>query len=220
VSTNPRAGVIFDIDGTLADEEREYDPYSDPTSFFDDEPLNLVDIAYTWEQKAPIDVVYVTGRDQQLWTVTRLWLNKHKLFGKLICRPPGVPLENVSQWKAQVVADLKCRHRWVHVTMYENNKATLTAVQSVLPPLYFSPNLVVASDQEAKESKITGLPQTDLTNFRLLMSRMSPDDPTWKSLLLRRWDSKHDLLDAALDYIPGKHKRREFRQMIEQLWMA
>jgi hypothetical protein len=218
MTINPRAGVIFDVDGTLADEEREHDPGLDPNLFIDDEPLNLVDIAYAWEQKTPIDVVYVTGRDHQLWTVTRLWLNKWKLFGKLICRPAHVPEVEIPQWKAQVVAALKCRHRWVHVTMYENTKVNLTAVKSVLPPLTFSPNLVVASNQEGGEAKITGLPQKDLINFRLLMQRMVPGDNAWRSLLLRPWKSRSQLLDSAQDFIHGKHKRREFRQMIDQLW--
>lgn len=217
-TTLPRAGIIFDIDGTLADEDRELPVDSDPNLYFDDDPLTTVDIAHAWEQQPHADVVYLTGRDAQLWTVTRLWLNQLKLFGKLICRPPQVPLEQVSQWKAQMVASLKCRHRWIHVTMYENNADTLRSVKSVLPPFGFSPNLIVANDQEAGEAKITGLPQTDLTNFRILMQRMVPDDNAWRSLLLRRWESKHDLLDAAQDFIRGKHRRREFRQMIDSLW--
>ncbi len=66
-------------------------------------------------------------------------------------------------------------------------------------------------------SKMTGLPEKDVLNFQILMGRLA-EDKGWKSLLLKKWGSRSDLLDAAQDFIHGKENRREFRQMIDRLW--
>lgn len=206
-----RAGFVFDIDGTLANSEECLD---DPIEVFELEPLNLVDEAYQREQVMGCDVVYLTGRGQELWTATRLWLNNQKLFGTLICRPTDVCLAAVSLWKARVVGELMRAHRWLHVSVWEDNPDTLRSIQCIVPKYRFTPTLVVAA---TSESNITGLSDKDVVNFKILMGRLS-EDPRWKKLLLRRWKSKSELLDAAMDYVRGKQQRREFRRMTDELW--
>jgi hypothetical protein len=165
--------------------------------------------------------VYLTGRDQQLWTVSKLWLSKHKLFGTCICRPTDVSEEDVPQWKANVVAELFAKHGWTHVTVYENDKTNLVAIEAALPPRVLVPTLVKGDGEKTvPESNVTGLPETDIVNFKILMGRLAPEDPSWKSLLVRRWPSRSALLDSAQDYISGKHKRRMFRQLIDEIWLS
>ena len=52
------------------------------------------------------------------------------------------------------------------------------------------------------------------------VTRLAPDDPSWKKLLLRRWPSRSELLDSAQDYVSGKHKRRLFRQLVDEIWLG
>lgn len=225
-----RVGVIFDLDGTLVDETDRPDYTTmdqDPVLYYDDIPLEPVySEARQWEkQELNADVIYLTGRDQQLWTITRIWLNKQRLFAPLICRPPHIPMDQISGWKAQVVKQLWKDHNWVHVTVYENNKSTLDACSAVLPAFAFTPTLVTAhiiaadGDKQVPEAPLTGLSEKDVVNFKILMGRLSPDDTRWKALLLRKWKSRSQLLDRAQDYIQGRKKRRAFRQMVDQLWL-
>jgi hydroxymethylpyrimidine pyrophosphatase-like HAD family hydrolase len=223
-----RAGVIFDLDGTLADSSwREIDDSVDPSFILDDPVIEpCYSLAREWELQstqvptAQIDVLYLTGRSHLMWTPTKLWLSKNKLFGTLICRPTTVDLWDISRWKADTIAQLMKKHHWQHVTLYEDNPKTLQLTQSKIPQFAFSPALVIADGEKVDPSaKITGLAETDILNFKLLMGRLAEDN-SWKKLLLRRWKSRSDLLDAALDFIAGKENRREFRQMIERLWKA
>jgi len=218
----PRVGVVFDLDGTLIDSTHEFVP-DDLTELLKDEPLEpTYSEAKVWETKTmTVDVVYLTARDAMLWPVSKIWLSSHKLFGKLICRPPSVPPEDIPIWKAETVLQLACQHGWQHVTVYENDPTNLAAIQAVLPPMTVSPTLVKADgDKTVPESTVTGLPEQDIINLKILMGRLAPDDPSWKSLLLRKWPSRSALLDAALDYIPGKFKRRMFRQLVDEIWMG
>lgn len=222
-----RCGVIFDIDDTLADSSwREDLDFVDPSMLMGDPPIEPVySLARDWEKHstndAPpiqVDVVYLTGRGHALWTPTKLWLSKHKLFGQLICRPTDVTEREVPSWKARTIAELMKKHRWQHVTLYENNVQTLKLTQSKIPEFAFTPALVVADGEKVSpSSKMTGLPEKDILNFQILMGRLA-EDAGWKSLLLKKWASRSDLLEAAQDFIHGKENRREFRQMIDRLW--
>lgn len=219
----PRVGVVFDLDGTLIDSLSREEAVVDLVELMEDPPLEPVySEARAWEGKSlSVDVVYLTGRDQQLWTVSKLWLSKHKLFGKCICRPPSVPEDAIPEWKASVVAQLVADHDWTHVTVYENDEANLLAIRSVLPEEVLVSTLVKADgDKTVPESNVTGLPEQDIVNFKILMGRLVPDDPSWKSLLVRKWPSRAALLDSALDYISGKHRRRMFRQLVDEIWLG
>jgi len=217
----PRVGVIVDLDGTLVVEsDRDWDdPTLDPCSLLEDvEQEPVYSEVKAWERKhLNVDVVYLTGRSQKWFIATKVWLSQRKLHGKLICRPTNVQHTDVSAWKAQTVAALKCKHRWSHVTVYENNATTLMAIKCVLPPHTYSPTLVQA-ETEVPESNLTGLSEQDIVNFKILMGRLAPDDPSWQALLLRKWPSRTALLDRAQDFISGKHKRRLFRQMVDEIW--
>ena len=76
-----------------------------------------------------------------------------------------------------------------------------------------------ASGQKADPAaKATGLREIDILNFKILMSRLAGEDGAWKSLLVRRWASLSQLLDAGQDHIQGKHRRRLYRRTIDELW--
>jgi len=217
----PRVGVVFDLDGTLIDSARVEVP-TDLMDLMNDAPLEpIYSEAKSWEQKhLNVDVVYLSGRDQQLWTVSKLWLSKHKLFGKCICRPPDISESKIPLWKSKVIAQLIIEHAWEHVTVYENDALNLTAIQHVIPPHMWTPTLVTeaSGDKTVPEANLTGLPESDIVNLKILMGRLSPDDPSWKSLLVRKWPSRTALLDSAMDFVSGKHKRRLFRQLIDEIW--
>jgi hypothetical protein len=182
----PHVGVVFDLDGTLIDSTHRSEAPSDLMELMADLPLEPVySEARAWERKSLlVDVVYLTGRDQQLWTVSKLWLSKHKLFGKCICRPPSVPEEDTPEWKAAVVAKLMADHHWTHVTVYENDADNLQVIQDALPTNMCIPTLVKEADGEKQvpESNITGLSEQDIVNFKILMGRLAPEDPSWKWL--------------------------------------
>jgi len=219
----PHVGVVFDLDGTLIDSTHREEAPADLMELMADAPLEPVySEARAWDKKSlHVDVVYLTGRDMQLWTVSKLWLSKHKLFGTCICRPPSIPEEDVPVWKATVVAELVKKHSWTHVTVYENDEENLLAIQAALPTHVFVPTLVTADgEKKVPESNITGLPEKDIVNFKILMGRLSPDDSSWKALLVRKWPSRTALLDSAQDYISGKHKRRMFRQLVDEIWLG
>lgn len=220
----PHVGVVFDLDGTLIDSSAREEVPNDLMELMTDAPLEPVySEARAWERKSlHVDVVYLSGRDQQLWTVSKLWLSKHKLFGQCICRPPSIPEEDTPLWKASVVAKLVCDHHWTHVTVYENDEDNLRTIMAALPPHVVIPTLVREADGEKTipESNITGLPERDIVNLKILMGRLSPDDPSWKALLVRKWPSRTALLDSALDYITGKQQRRLFRQLVDEIWMG
>ncbi len=219
----PHVGVVFDLDGTLIDSTHRSEVPNDLMELMADAPLEPVYAeARAWESKTLlVDVVYLTGRDMQLWTVSKLWLSKHKLFGTCICRPPSVPEEDVPLWKATVIAELVEKHNWTHVTVYENDKTNLLAIEAALPPHTLIPTLVKGDGEKVvPESNVTGLPEQDIVNFKILMGRLAPEDPSWKSLLVRKWPSRSALLDSAQDYISGKHKRRMFRQLVDEIWLG
>jgi hypothetical protein len=220
----PHVGVVFDLDGTLIDSSFRDEAPNDLMELMADAPLEPVySEARAWEKKSlNVDVVYLSGRDQQLWTVSKLWLSKHKLFGKCICRPPDVPEEDTPMWKAAIVASLVAKHNWTHVTVYENDEDNLRLIMEALPPRVVIPTLVREADGEKQvpESNLTGLPEQDIINLKILMGRLSPEDPSWKSLLIRKWPSRTALLDSAQDYITGKHQRRLFRQLVDEIWMG
>lgn len=218
----PHVGVVFDLDGTLINSPAR-EEVTDLMELMNDPPLEPVySEARAWEKKAlNVDVVYLTGRDQQLWTVSKLWLSKHKLFGLCICRPPSVPEEDIPVWKASVVTRLAVEHHWTHVTVYDNDQVNLIAIQAMLPKGTMIPTLVKADGEKTiPESNLTGLPEQDIVNLKILMGRLSPDDPSWKALLVRKWPSRTALLDSAQDYITGKHQRRLFRQLVDEIWMG
>lgn len=220
----PHVGVVFDLDGTLIDSSSRDEAPSDLMELMADPPLEPVySEARAWEKKSlNVDVVYLSGRDQQLWTVSKLWLSKNKLFGPCICRPTDVPEEDVPLWKATVIASLVAQHNWEHVTVYENDEDNLNAIMAALPPRMVIPTLVREADGEKTipESNLTGLPEQDIINLKILMGRLAPDDPSWKALLVRKWPSRSALLDSAQDYITGKQQRRLFRQLVDEIWMG
>ena len=60
----------------------------------------------------------------------------------------------------------------------------------------------------------------DLTNLQVLMSKfIDGEDNSWKPLLTRQWSTLSALLDALQDHICPQD-RREFRQMVDQLWVS
>ena len=86
--------VIVDIDGTVAkvgdrlkylkSEKPDWDKFY--ASCFDDDPISeMVDLVKVLQEKYTI--VFLTGRREQVRTITAEWLNKNEIFGHLLMRP-------------------------------------------------------------------------------------------------------------------------------------
>jgi len=222
-----RAGVVFDLDGTLADASaldwEQPDPQRLALQLYALKPLEpLLTEALRWEHVPNVDVVYVTGRSQQQWTATRLWLNKWRLVGSLYCnlhnRGPHLAPHELSAWKAAKVHELAVLAQWQHVLVYEDNPANAQAIVANLPPgVGGTSNLAAqAQAQGVPLANHSTLSEVDLANLRLLGKRCC--EKGWERLLERPWQSRSQLLDAMQDWVPGRRRRKLFRQQIEDLW--
>lgn len=234
--------VIFDLDGTLADDSHRQEwtyQYGDPTNFLQDATIQAVlEKAREFERDPDTVVVYMTGRPRRLHKVTKTWLLARGLKGWLYCRPDECQNgDDVSAWKVRKTIQLVLRSQHcavgdfvTRVVMFENKKQTLDELKESWHPLmpellcvFVTKNyhLKIAESKDTKlskplEVKQPNLEPRDLVNFKLLMNRTAEEG--WEKLLLREWESRSQLLDAALEFVPGRNNRREFRTMIDQLW--
>lgn len=68
---------------------------------------------------------------------------------------------------------------------------------------------------EVNDKDITG---KDLYNLRLLAQRFCDGDE-WQGLFDKQWETRSDLVQELEGYIPQDHERRNFRDMVDQLWV-
>lgn len=67
---------------------------------------------------------------------------------------------------------------------------------------------------ELNEKDITG---KDLYHLKLLAQRFC-DGEDWQHLFDKEWETRSDLVQELEGYIPQDHERRQFRNMVDQLW--
>jgi hypothetical protein len=68
---------------------------------------------------------------------------------------------------------------------------------------------------EVNDKDITG---KDLYNLRLLAQRFCDGDE-WQWLFDKQWETRSDLVQELEGYIPQDYERRNFRDMVDQLWV-
>lgn len=68
---------------------------------------------------------------------------------------------------------------------------------------------------EVNDRSITG---NDLYNLRLLAQRFC-DGEEWQHLFNKTWETRSDLVQELLGYIPQRIERRRFRNMVDELWV-
>jgi len=112
---------------------------------------------------------------------------------------PGTLKEVVKQWTARFEKDYKAG-RFSHLE----------------PRQAIADNgMLVDLAPELNEKNISG---KDLYNLQLLAQRFCEGEE-WKDLFDRTWETRSDLVQELLGYIQGDHERREFRNMVDALWV-
>lgn len=222
--------AVFDLDGTLADDRARvrwvYD-YGDQTNVLQDAPIvPVMQTAKGLCRREDTFCVYMTGRSQSLFETTRLWLLGNGLIGRLLCRPDWTrDGDDITRWKVREIVTLASKWcpikrvpQYERVTVFENKAQTLQELKRRWPKTH--PELTclfVTENFEIKQANsIRQGCGRELTNFKLIMTRMA--EPGWEVLLRREWKTRGDLLSAAVGYIPGRRKRREFIQIMDSLW--
>jgi phosphoglycolate phosphatase-like HAD superfamily hydrolase len=108
--------AVFDIDGVVADVRHRLHHlvgrYKDWDEFFDaaiDDPPLPTGIALVHELAARHEIVWLTGRPEWLYSVTRDWLDTHALPGKELYMRPNHDFRPAPRYKLDTLRELAPR---------------------------------------------------------------------------------------------------------------
>jgi hypothetical protein len=130
--------AVFDIDGVVADVRHRLHhlvgPYKDWDEFFDaaiDDPPLPTGIALVHELAARHEIVWLTGRPEWLYSVTRDWLDGHSLPGEELYMRPNRDFRPARLYKLDALRELAPRE--VHAFIDDDDEVVQTALTAGYP---------------------------------------------------------------------------------------
>ena len=131
--------VLLDIDGVLADDshrvhyalQRQWADYFDPVRVWHDDPLLEGAQLYHFAKATGANVAFLTGRREDLYPVTRRWLDFFEYDGQLMMRPIYNHAK-LPQFKVDVMDELS--KDYGSVLLYDDDPRVVEAVNTALNP--------------------------------------------------------------------------------------
>jgi len=137
--------VVFDIDGTLAQEgPPASDTYADDRLLSLEPVKNMIAIAKKYIATEHVDIMFCTGRPKRSFRSTWQWLNKHLQLatsGKRIhvcCRPDDMPENRIADYKLGEIVQAVRRmgSKPSEALVFDDNVMNLQMFETIRPMVH------------------------------------------------------------------------------------